>query len=254
MKAGRSSHRRSHRLISILLPAVAVACLAWIHPVRADDWSMFQHDAARSGCTETSDAPEECIVKWTYHQDGDRRFVHAAVVDGYVYATTFEGVVYCFVATTGDFVWSRSLEGTTWDAGPAIVNYKIYIGTSQGKLYCLRTDNGETDWIYETSGDIHGSPVVAGGMVFFGDLNNVVHCVDAATGAWIWVFDAGGPIYGAPAVDIDNRHVYVGTEGSDQGFFRWMIRMITGSSIRMNTSGSTRCIQVPHRFSSVMRL
>lgn len=220
MRARRASNQRVARQLVVLLVVLAVSSMVSSLVAGASDWPMFQRDVERMGFTDESLAPSEANCDWYYHQDGDRRFVHPSVANGHVYVSTYYGVVYCFDAYDGTVEWRRDLPGDVWDAGPAVYDGKVYIGTTAEALYCLNAGDGTITWTYtEPMGDIDGSPVVADDMVIFGDLHGFVHCVNAQDGTKIWKFWAGGDFHGGAAVDLEARHVYIGTGGNDRGFY-----------------------------------
>lgn len=170
------------------------------------EWSMYRHDAARSGAANANGAAPRGVLKWEF-ATGAAIHSSPAVADGTVYVGSQDSRLYALDAETGREIWSFTA-GAWIDSSPAVAGGVVYFGSNDGNLYALDAATGAERWRFQTRLSIRSSPAVAGGVVYFGTDNYTVHAVDAATGTQRWVFDADGRVDSSPVV-VDGI-VYVG--------------------------------------------
>jgi outer membrane protein assembly factor BamB len=173
-----------------------------------DWWPMFHHDLSRAGFS-TSTAPNTNNTVWNVTTDNSV-YSSPAVANGMVYATSFDGNVYCVDALTGNEAWSEpSWIGTYSYSSPAVADGKVYAGTLSGNVYCLNASTGDIIWNYLTGKSVFSCPAIADGKVYVGSNDKNVYCLSASTGAKIWNYTTDNVVWSSPAV-VDGK-VYVGS-------------------------------------------
>ena len=98
-----------------------------------------------------------------------RNFVFSlpAVVNGVVYAGSYDRQLYAFNARTGATLWTYTT-GASISSSPVVANGVVYIGSQDHKLYAFDARTGGTLWSYRTGDVILSSPTVADGVVYIG--------------------------------------------------------------------------------------
>ena len=194
------------------------------------DWRMFGLNLRNTTYAPDRNGPtEDAEARWVF-ETGQRVFSSPAVVDGVVYASSDDGILYALDTETGEPVWCRSLnysrdtDNDGADSSPAVVDGRLYVGNrppedSDTSFYCLDAETGEILWrTNEMNPDegvdyanawVRSSPAVHEGRVYFGSWDHHIYCYDAETGEKIWEFETGLIIYSSPAVH-DGR-VYFGS-------------------------------------------
>jgi outer membrane protein assembly factor BamB len=175
-----------------------------------DWWPMFHHDQHHTGYS-TSTAPNTNHVRWTF-ETGSLIHASPAVADGKVYVGSFDSMLYCLDASTGELIWSHQTYSS--ESSPAIFDGKVYVGSFYDKIICLDAEgngDGTTDeiWNYPTTSSVDPSPTVAYGKVYVASLDGNVYCLDAYTGDYIWSYPTGSLVREAPSVAYGQ--VYVGS-------------------------------------------
>jgi len=151
--------------LAMLVAAVALG---------ADDWPMYQHDAARSGITSQRLTPP-LVRCWTFQPRhapepawgppkiqpdsplAELPRVHfddtpqVAVADGRVcFASSADGKLYCLDAATGRLLWTKRTGGPIRLA-PAIWDGRVYVGSDDGHAYCLDARSGDLLWQFRAA-------------------------------------------------------------------------------------------------------
>jgi outer membrane protein assembly factor BamB len=84
----------------------------------------------------------------------------AAVVNGVVYAGSFDNKVYAFDAQTGAQIWSTPT-GDRIVSSPVVGNSAVYIGSGDHNVYALDIKTGAVLWTAPTGNAIRmASPLV----------------------------------------------------------------------------------------------
>ena len=138
-------------LMAILSVAVRRVSAETMYHAESDGWSIFQHDPAHSGYTD-SEGPHTPNVIWRHQISLGTRYLIAA--DGKLFLGS-DCLIYCLDENTGNILWSREMNGSIH----AIAAYdgKIFLGTfntslsNDGLIYCLNETNGSIVWSYNPS-------------------------------------------------------------------------------------------------------
>jgi outer membrane protein assembly factor BamB len=146
-------------------------------------------------------------LDWSF-TTGNSVYSSPAVVDGVVYAGSFDNNVYALNASTGAKVWSFTTGGSVYSS-PTVANGVVYVGSFDDNVYALKATTGTKLWSFTTGGKVASSPTVANGVVYFGSFDDNVYALNATTGAKLWSFTTGNLVVPSPAVV--NGVVYVGS-------------------------------------------
>lgn len=88
------------------------------------------------------------------------------VIDGYVYALTDQGVLFCWRATDGQEMWKQRLSGPV-SASPVYAGGNIYWANEAGSMYVFRPNPEKFDPVAENDvGESFASPAVSQGKLF----------------------------------------------------------------------------------------
>ncbi len=144
------------------------------------DWPTYRHDAARSGCVQTS-VPAELKSAWQAELGG--RLSSAVVAGGRLLVASIDThTIHALDAASGEELW-RFTAGGRVDSPPTIHQGCAIFGSADGYVRCLRAADGELVWRYlaapadrrhvafeqlESVWPVHGSVLLREG---------VVHCV-----------------------------------------------------------------------------
>lgn len=137
------------------------------------------------------------MIRWIYKTDG---LVHTrcAYSNGWLYAGSFDGHLYCLNTQSGTLLWKFKTTG----------NYAF------------------------PDGEVSGNPVVAGGMVLFGARDYSLYAVDSRTGTCTW--HRQFPFGWSLPVTLNDSLIYVGTN-DDRTLFALDIR--TGGEVWKRPAG-----------------
>ena len=93
---------------------------------------------------------------------------------------------------------------------PSSSNLKtnILIGSYDFRLHCVDAATGKSNWVYESSNYINGSPAVADGKTIFGGCDAILHVISLADGKELKQIEAGA--YIAASVAVQNGRAYFG--------------------------------------------
>lgn len=136
------------------------------------------------------------------------------IINGLVYAQSFDGNLYCLYLENGTEKWSYS------DASGdlAVANGHVYVfSTTGGNLLCLNADTGVVDSsIYvDEWALVLGTPVVDGDFVYFGvagfTMEFKIYCIDLITEDIEWSYTITDQATSSCAIDDNN--VYVSYQG-----------------------------------------
>jgi len=120
------AHIRWPQRISVC--SALLLCLASARGLIAEDWAMYQHDAAHTGFANVSLDPRQLTLAWTSPVGFDGPIIH----DNSVYAFG-DKVVASFDLATGHPLWSRPivLPGSLAYGGGMLVTTTYAFGTSK---------------------------------------------------------------------------------------------------------------------------
>lgn len=125
-------------------------------------------------------------IKWNYTTGGQIKST-AALHDGDVLFTSWDGHLYRLTQDTGQVVWrfkslNKSMSSPTVDAESG----RVYFGSHDYRLYCVDLVTGKGLWFFKTGKRIISSPTIVrnaesnGKIVVFGSADNIIYGLDAA--------------------------------------------------------------------------
>jgi len=175
---------------------ILVSLILFTPVVCAEDWPMFQHDAAHTGATDDVVLPPLELV-WKSDTGGSGSGSPSVVGDT-VFTADYKGGVYAVDAKTGVTKWKYDTGEPIFVSSPTVSENIIYIGTEKN-LYAIDATNGHFKWKYGAD-EIVGTATVVNGDVYF-IAENHLYSVDAATGNERWKCESEiGSIENAPTV------------------------------------------------------
>jgi outer membrane protein assembly factor BamB len=135
-----------------------------------------------------------------------------AVAFGRVYLGNTDGLVYSFVAKSGQLAWRHSTGNYVY-AAPAVASVPrlgpaVFIGSYDGHFYALDAKSGGVRWSYNDGGKISGAPTIVGDIVYYSSLGNKNSSgLDVRTGrrVWKWPNGAFNPVIS------DGKRIYLTT-------------------------------------------
>ena len=135
------------------------------------------------------------------------------VLDGCVYFGSEDSYLYALGVKQGELVWKfqtgdKILGGPNWVKAPTGDAKWILAGSYDFKLYCFEATTGKSNWVFESSNYINGTPAVAQGRTVFGGCDAMVHVVSLTDGHIVKEFDAGA--YIAASAALSGKHAFVG--------------------------------------------
>jgi outer membrane protein assembly factor BamB len=140
--------------------------------------------------------------EWSYSTP-DRVCTCLAVANDKVYFGAYSGNVTALNASTGAYVWSRTLFlNVASSASPAVANGVVYVGNPV-ELYGLNVSTGAVTWVWTGAngfGLVGGAPSVANGIVYIGSEDNNLYAINASTHATIWNYTTGNYVTLSPAI------------------------------------------------------
>ncbi|MBX0302917.1 PQQ-binding-like beta-propeller repeat protein [Haloarcula salinisoli] len=108
--------------------------------------------------------------------------------EGTLYFAAEDGTVYAVDGTDGTIEWTHGRESKI-ESTPTVYENSLYIGLARGPsaVACLDTNNGKEQWVSGT-GNVFGSPTVAGGTVFFCTSLGDIYAVNLDSEEYEWTF------------------------------------------------------------------
>ena len=201
-------------------PAATVA--GWIDAARlasdeagGDSWLTSGGDSDLTHFSRLTDINTGNVGRLGFawaHDTSSNRVLEATpiVVDGVMYASGPQGVVFALDAATGREIWTfrPEIDGKVYrsvccdmaNRGVAVWKGKVYVGAIDGWLYALDARTGAVAWKADTIVDRDrgytstGAPAVANGVVVIGnagaeyDTRGYVTAYDLETGEQKWRF------------------------------------------------------------------
>ncbi|MDZ7262211.1 MAG: PQQ-binding-like beta-propeller repeat protein [candidate division KSB1 bacterium] len=118
-----------------------------------------------------------------------------------------EETLYCLDLSTGKFKWEINAGDIASE--PLIANGWIYISALYKHVDRYSLTTGSKSWSYETQGQCHSSPALAGQTLVVGCDDGTVYALNENTGKLIWKYQTKGAIYATPAIWKDK--VFIGS-------------------------------------------
>ena len=196
-----------------------------------DDWTMFRHDPSHSGATTGISSTNSAKLLWNF-TTMQGVVSSPAVANGYVFAGSNDGAVYCLNSSNGELVWYYPT-GSKVASSPAISDGCVYVGSDDGNVYTLNAANGAKLWNYTTGSNVDSSPAVVDGVVYIGSDDGNVYALNATSGTKLWNYTTSGAVESSPAV-VDGV-VYVASDD----YFVYALNASTGNEIWNHHTGST---------------
>ena len=145
----------------------------------------------------------------------NRRWMPAAptAAAGHVFAGTGHGVFHGIEASSGEILWSDTIEtglpGASEISGadennrfldpPAVKDGRVCIASDNGRLYAYDMQSGERQWVFQPGSRFQGAAVIQGESVF-ATASRGIYSVSLADGSINWEYHADAH-YMSPAVD-----------------------------------------------------
>ena len=183
-------------------PFFALLVLGFSAVSAHSDWPLFRGNALQNGVVEAK-LPETLDIRWTF-KTKDSVEGSVAIVDGVVYAGSYDDHLYAIDLKSGKEKWKKKLG--PMKASPSVKDGKIYIGDVDGKFYCIDAAKGDVIWMFETAGEISAGCNFAGDKILVGSHDETLYCLDQK-GKKLWEFKTQGPVNGSPAVIGDKTFV-----------------------------------------------
>ena len=115
-------------------------------PALADDWSLANHDAARTG--RTLDEPKPPYrVEWVRQFPNELMTtrVEPIVAAGRLYVGTYAGRMHSLEGATGDEAWTAQLDGPILHSAACVEGICV-TATAAGTVYGLKPADGTVLW------------------------------------------------------------------------------------------------------------
>lgn len=113
-----------------------------------DQWSMYRHDASRSGAGD-SHLPDTLHAGWSTTIGG--RLTQPVVADGRVIVASEDAhTVFACAAADGKQLWQYTAGGRI-DSSPTLYQGRVYFGSADGWVYCLHANDGSLAWRFRAA-------------------------------------------------------------------------------------------------------
>ena len=172
---------------TMIMVLVAIA-LTMSAAVSATDWQQFQKDEIHTGYTADTAPIRYPVMVWNYGTGGGGWSgidTTPIVADGKVFALNYQGYLYAFNATTGNYLWNVLCNADVGQfelAVPAYHDGIVYVATSGGAAHVGR---GRVTAVYADNGSIRETVDLSAGANGF-QLNTPVTYADNRlyVGSW----------------------------------------------------------------------
>jgi outer membrane protein assembly factor BamB len=198
----------------------------WCISGKPSNWAMYGKTPSNSFIGA---GPTNLQLKWKV-KTGGAVCSSPAVVDGVLYAGSYDDNIYAFDAYSGAKKWEFKT-GYQVKAGVAVVNGKVYTGIDDGYAYCINAATGQQVWkTFVTSKTTYmspnfgeqtrSSPKVVNNKVYIGSIDKNFYILDANTGQILNTFNAGGAILCSPAVVDGAVYFYANKPGANAIYYK----------------------------------
>lgn len=152
--------------------------------------------------TSSSLAPTTTSMAWSLEME-NYSASSPAIFGGMLYVGHFGGKVIAVDVKTGKQKWEYAPPESSdfpFFASCAVNWSRVVAGGRDRKVHCLERETGKRVWVFETKGDIDGSPVIAGETVYVPSKDGTLYGLEMKSGKKIWEYVAGVPLASSVAV------------------------------------------------------
>ncbi len=111
-----------------------------------------------------------------------------ALVDGRLYAASFDGAVVALDALSGQRLWETQTQLPITGGVGVSGNGLVLFGSNKGEVVALRQENGQEAWRAQVSSEVLAPPRAASGIVVVRTGDGKFTGLDARTGERRWVY------------------------------------------------------------------
>lgn len=130
-----------------------------------------------------------------------------ALVDGSIYASSSNGILYSLDKSDGSINWDYD-SGSNAPRGPIVIDGTLYSGSNTGFAFSLDPSDGSENWRSNNFGTFY-EPVLTNGRVIGGTDNGTVQAVDASDGSDDWSTSFSASFLATPPALLDGT-IYIG--------------------------------------------
>ncbi len=120
-----------------------------------------------------------------------------AVVDGVVFAPSYDNNLYALEAASGKFAWKYAASGSIATT-PVFADNTVAFGATDGVVYAVEARSGRLVWTVPTGAKIFSSPAVEFGHLFIGSDDRHLYAIHMGGGRQAWRYQADGPVRTRP--------------------------------------------------------
>ncbi len=201
----------------------------------ADEATGYQLDAAHDGYMTDAGLAAPLTQAWSDNLPGD--VWYSLIVNGTVFITTGDKMVYALNQATGSTIWSHPIGGVyTW-SGLTYDRGRVFVLDSDGVLSAFDATSGAIAWSEQLPGQylFLSPPTAMNGIVYAdgGGVGGTVYAVQESDGQVLWTqsVDIGGN--SSPAVNAQGVYVSSGCQET------YDLDPVLGSPLWHFTSGCT---------------
>lgn len=218
------------------------------------DWPMYQRVPSHNAVVAAPGLRANWVAR-----TGDKINGGLALVDGTLYAVSFDKKLYAFDAATGAVRWTAGADDILMST-PVVQSGLVVVGsghngflkpddyTSQiwgrpegNTVYAFSTDGGHAAWSFHTVGQDMPSPAIADGIVSFANGDLHAYGLTLNSGAPVWQTALPGVSTMASAT-VENGVVYVSTcHNAPYVCETRALDVRTGKTIWSNSNGGSDC-------------
>lgn len=178
-------------------------------------WPMFRGGPAHTGRNAIVLANREGPALWATHDIRSAVVSSPTVVNGTVYISSLDGLVYALNSATLESKWRMSV-GFSTRSTPAVAEGRVYaagFGMFEDRVdrwtFALSTSRGTPLWSARTGFVWFSSPTLWNDTVYIGSTSGDVYALSTRGGAIRWRFGTDGAVASTPAVA--NGTLFVGS-------------------------------------------
>lgn len=153
-------------------------------------------------------------VQWSFDTK-DRITSTSLVGNESVYVATWHGTIFALNRTTGQELWSYSLNPNESQnvidgvgGSMAFAEGKLYVGDYRGGILCIDAAKGRVVWRFATAAQVIATPIVASGLVYVGSSDGYFYALNTQTGRPTWRYPTGEV---RDSATLASNHLFVGS-------------------------------------------